>query len=314
MRAPATAGGKTSRKAALRSREPEIKVSRGPGTGTRTRKVVEPRRAAAAKPRVKASAKPKTRAKAPAKRGMGESDRRVAETRRQSLNSFSSGGHRPAGSTRATARSNSGGGGSVRAVAVGAGGAAAAVATVVTRPVGNAARPMLRVVSGGLERLPAAANSASPVARGRMLIMIAGLLAVGLIYISVGKLEYGDSYGGYAARSLQLQRENTVLRARIAHDSSAERIQKYAQTRGMVVPAPEQYDYLRAKRGDALKAAKGYTAPATAATPQSTQATEATGASGTLSTAIAPQDVTDPSQVAATTTTQPTGTAIGVGQ
>jgi hypothetical protein len=128
---------------------------------------------------------------------------------------------------------------------------------------------MLRVVSGGLELLPQAANRATPIARGRMLIMLVGVLAAGLIYVNVGKLEYGDGYGKYADRSLQLQRENTRLRAQIAHDSSAERIQRYAERQGLVVPAPEQYTYLRDKRGDALRASRGYKAPQSGVTPLS---------------------------------------------
>jgi hypothetical protein len=123
---------------------------------------------------------------------------------------------------------------------------------------------MLRVVAGGLDRIPSA-SSAQPFMRGRMLILIAGILAAGLIYINVGKLEGGDAYGRYAARSLELQRENTTLRARVAHLSSAERIKQFAKRFGMISPAPEQYKYLHPKRGDALRSVRNYTAPAPAA-------------------------------------------------
>ena len=92
-----------------------------------------------------------------------------------------------------------------------------------------------------------------------------------------GKLEAGDGYSGYAARALELQRQNTILRSRIADLNSAARIQRYAQQRGMIVPGPDQYTYLHTRRGDALKAARGYTAPIAPTTP-SAGSTAATGA------------------------------------
>lgn len=209
---------------------------------------------------------------------MSEADRRVAATRRQSISSLSASSAQLRASTP-----RSSGGGSVRAVAIGsAGGAAAATAravAVAAKPVGAAARPMLRVVNGGLDRIPTAKTSDSPFARGRIMIMIVGVLAAGLIYINVGKLEYGDGYGKYAQRSLELQRENTALRAQIARRSTPERIQRYAKKLGMISPVPEQFEYLDPRRGDALKAAKGYKEPApvvptpTSATPDSTTAT-----------------------------------------
>lgn len=251
------------------SARPQIKASRGPGGPAKRRKVAQPT----------------------ARR---TDDRRVAETRRQSLSSIGSlpapRAQRPkaapkrrpttSGSSR---RAPSGGGGSVRAVAVGAGGSAAArVVAEVARPVGAVTRPVLRVVSGGLEALPNAAGRATPVARGRLLILLAGVLAAGLIYINVGKLEYGDGYGKYSARSAELQRENTVLRSRIANLNTAERIKQYAQRQGMTVPKPEQYKYLRSKRGDAVKASRGLSLPLSSARPGDSAPTVETGASGAV--------------------------------
>lgn len=250
------------------SARPQIKASRGPGGPVKRRKVAQPA-------------------------GRMSEDSRVAETRRQSLGSI---GAAPAPRARrkpttsrgasTSRRSSSGGGGSVRAVAVGAGGGAAAgaarVVAEVARPVGAVTRPMLRVVSGGLEALPQAASRATPVARGRLLILLAGILAAGLIYINVGKLEYGDGYGKYSARSQQLQRDNTALRSRIANLNTAERIKQYAMKQGMTVPAPEQFEYLRSKRGDALKASRGLTAPLTDATPGDSAPSVETGASGVV--------------------------------
>lgn len=275
------------------SDRPQIKASRGPGGPARRRKVAQPT----------------------ARR---TDDRRVAETRRQSLSSIGSmpaprakrpkraapavpgaapkrrptSSRQPASSRRATRA----GGGSVRAVAVGAsGGAAAGAARVVAevaRPVGAVTRPVLRVVSGGLEALPQAAGRATPVARGRLLIVVAGLLAAGLIYINVGRLEYGDGYSKYSARAQDLQRENTVLRSRIAKLNTAERIKRYAQRQGMTVPKPEQYRYLRSRRGDAVKASRGLSAPLSQARPGDSAPTVETGASDSVaSTPVEPAPV-----------------------
>lgn len=280
-RRKATEGKKSPEiKVTRASARPQIKASRGPGGPAKRRRVAEPA----------------------ARR---TEDRRVAETRRQSLSSIGSlpapraqrpkksgpsspkaaPKRRPTASSSAR-RAPSGGGGSVRAVAVGAGGGAAAgaarVVAEVARPVGAVTRPVLRVVSGGLEALPNAAGRATPVARGRLLILLAGVLAAGLIYINVGKLEYGDGYGKYSARSAELQRENTVLRSRIANLNTAERIKQYAQRQGMVVPKPEQYKYLRSKRGDAAKATRGLSAPLSSARPGDSAPTVETGASGAV--------------------------------
>lgn len=251
------------------SARPQIKASRGPGGPAKRRKVAQPT----------------------ARR---TDDRRVAETRRQSLSSIGSlpppRAQRPKAAPKrrpttptSSRRASSGGGGTVRAVAVGAGGGAAAgaarVVAEVARPVGAVTRPVLRVVSGGLEALPNAAGRATPVARGRLLILLAGVLAAGLIYINVGKLESGDGYGKYSARSAELQRENTVLRSRIANLNTAERIKRYAQRQGMTVPKPEQYKYLRSKRGDALKASRGLSVPLSSARPGDSAPTVETGAS-----------------------------------
>ena len=279
MKRPATDHAR--RKAAEGRKSPEIKVTR-----------------ASARPQIKASRGPggpaKRRKVAQPTAGLTD-DRRVAETRRQSLSSIGSlpapRAQRPKAAPKrrpttspTSRRAPSGGGGSVRAVAVGAGGGAAAgaarVVAEVARPVGAVTRPVLRVVSGGLEALPNAAGRATPVARGRLLILLAGVLAAGLIYINVGKLEYGDGYGKFSARSAELQRENTVLRSRIANLNTAERIKQYAQRQGMTVPKPEQYKYLRSKRGDAVKASRGLVAPLSSARPGDSAPTVETGASG----------------------------------
>jgi hypothetical protein len=288
--APVPRNSEPTIKAARMTPRKQVSASRGPGGPAKTRQVAESKRHAAA---------------------AREADRRVAETRRQSLSSMGQSPVRRAqsgGSRRAPV--SSGGGGAVRAVAAGAGGAAALATKVVSAPVA-AARPALRVVSGGIEKLPT--TNATPAARSRWLILIAGMLAAGLIYINVGTLEAGDGYGKYAERSLELERENTALRAKIANLSSAERIQRYASRRGMVVPAPEQFDYLRAKRGDALKGSRGYKAPepqtqaVAPAVPQANGTPTANTTPGTVTTTpgTATPQASQPAAPAAPVTAQP---------
>jgi hypothetical protein len=176
----------------------------------------------------------------------------------------------------------------------------------VARPAAAAAAPMLRVVAGGLDRVPTA-SVARPAARGRILIVVAGLLAAGLIYINVGKLEAGDGYGRYAQRALELQRDNTILRGNVARLSSSERIVRRARTLGMVMPQPEQFKYLHTRRGDALKAVRTYTAPTTtpvAVSPQQTLTAPP------LSTPTTPTAVVEPPANGAAPATTPQQTPV----
>lgn len=245
------------------SPRPQIKASRGPGGPPRRRKVAPSRRNPVTQPR-----------------SMSDADRRVAETRRQSLRSLGTMPPVSGGSRRHSVSSGGGGGGgSVRAVASSGGSAAARVMHEVVRPAKAVTRPVLRVVSGGLEALPKAAERTTPVWQGRFLILVAGVLAAGLIYVNVGKLEYGDGYARYTERALELQRENTALLSRIARLNAVQRIQAYAETRGMYAPAPEQYTYLKARRGDALKA-RNYATPLEKAVPPSLAPGGATAATG----------------------------------
>lgn len=246
-RSATSAGGiKVTRNSA----RPQIKASRGPGGPPRRRKVAD----------------------APRRRSPQSVDHRVAETRRQSLSSI--GGPPPraakrAAAPRSSARSQSSGG-SVRTIAVVTAGGAVRVAQEVARPVSVVTRPVLRVVSGGLEAIPHAASRTTPATRGRLLILLAGALAAGLIWVNVAKLEAGDGYASYTQRSLQLQRENTQLQSQIANLGSAERIKRYALRQGMVMPAPDQFSYLKTRSGDAQRAARSYKAPTPVTPPAAT--------------------------------------------
>jgi hypothetical protein len=253
MKRPATSSGSRPRganssaapkiKVKRNSARPQIKASRGSGGPVKRRKVA-----------------PSPRSQQPT-RTVSETDRRVAETRRQSLGSIG------------------GGGTQVRAVAAG-GAAAGAVRVVqeVARPARAVTRPVLKVVSGGLDAIPQAAGRATPATRSRLLIMLIGAMAAGLIYINVGKLESGDGFTRYQQKSLELQRENTALHSRIANLRAAERIKFYAKKQGLVMPAPQQFDYLKSRKGDAERAANSYSAPLTQAKPLEPGASASTGA------------------------------------
>lgn len=253
-RAKAKSGARSTPeiKVTRNSPRPQIKASRGPGGPAKKRKVATPDRRGAAAGGPKGG---------PAR----------SATSRTRVSGSRGGSHR-----------GSGGGGSVHAVSSGGGAAAGAVrvAREIARPVTAVTRPVLRVVGGGLEAIPRTADRATPVARGRAMILIAGVLAAGLIYVNVGRLEAGDGYARYTERSIELQRENTALRSRIANLGAAERIKRYAQKQGLVMPAPEQFDYLKRRRSDAGRAARGYSAPTSPARPGEAGGSAATGGAG----------------------------------
>ncbi len=164
---------------------------------------------------------------------------------------------------------------------------------------------MLRVVSGGLDRLPAG-DVTGPVARGRTLILIAAVLAAGLVYVNVGAVEAGDGFGKYSQRATELQRQNTQLRARIAQLGSTERIQKQASALGLEMPAPEQFTFVRADGGDPLRAMRTYTVPAPKpAAPLPGGPSTQTGATGVGQLVTTPQVSPAPTATAPTQTTAP---------
>lgn len=277
----------------------EIKAYRGadapPSRGTKTRSPAKPASGGRSREAARPSRGTASRAKRPASPSPSpvRRSRRVApaaeshydETRRQSLHAYGatppvsrpdaattqveSARRAPASRTASSRRPPVS-----RSVASSGGAAALTVGRAmadVARPAAAAARPMLNLVAGGLEKLPTG-TVAQPAARGRILIVIVGLLAAGLIYISVGKLEAGDGYGRYSQRAQELQRENTILRARIAGLDSAERIVKFAKNKlNMVMPQPEQFEYLHTRHGDAVRAMRNYTAPTTAPAPSPQQ-------------------------------------------
>ncbi|MCL4286234.1 MAG: hypothetical protein KJ006_01140 [Thermoleophilia bacterium] len=182
-----------------------------------------------------------------------------------------------------------------------------------TAPAGRAAaaRPRGPLAAGGnvamlpVNAIGGIADSGFVVgmARGRAWIVVLGILLCGIVAINVLGLSLSAAGSETSTKIDELQRQNSVLRARIANRLSSERISESAAALGLQVPAPDAVDYLRARRSDAERAAERL----------------AGGEIGTGA-SVAPTDVTtdaattDPTATAgavppAPTTTAPTTTA-----
>jgi cell division protein FtsL len=154
-----------------------------------------------------------------------------------------------------------------------------------------------------------------------------GALLAGIVFLNVSLLQLNQEIARTSTHATALDRENSGLRARVAALDSSERIQRLAEDRGMVMPAPGQYRYLRARPwldgelasrrivapqppGQALAqgtppatSTPASAAPATTSTPSSTTpVTQATAAppptaTPTQSTAASPSSTAPPAAV-----------------
>jgi cell division protein FtsL len=97
--------------------------------------------------------------------------------------------------------------------------------------------------------------------RGRGWIALVGVLLVGIVFFNVSLLELNSGIARTSERASTLKRENARLRVQLARLGSSERIQRVAAARGLVLPAPGEVRYLRARYGDARRAAKRITSP-----------------------------------------------------
>ncbi|MFL5858556.1 MAG: hypothetical protein ACJ77L_17725, partial [Solirubrobacteraceae bacterium] len=84
--------------------------------------------------------------------------------------------------------------------------------------------------------------------RGRVWIPLIGFLLIGIVFMQVSMLKLNAGIGSDAQKISTLERVNGELRADEAQLESGERIQRAAGKLGMVMPAPDQVKYLRAKR------------------------------------------------------------------
>jgi cell division protein FtsL len=149
--------------------------------------------------------------------------------------------------------------------------------------------------------------------RGRLWVGFVGVLLAGIVFLNVSLLQLNQDIARTSTQATALDRHNSTLRMRLAALDSTERIQRLAAGRGMLMPAPGQYRYVRARpRHDGALAARRMTAPRpltalapptqsapTAAAGTSTAGTGSTGTSG----------ATTPTAAQAAPTGATTGTA-----
>ena len=83
--------------------------------------------------------------------------------------------------------------------------------------------------------------------RGRVWIPLIGFLLIGIVFMQVSMLKLNAGIGSDVGKSSTLERTNGELRADLAQLDAGERIQRAASKLGMVMPAPDQVRYLKAK-------------------------------------------------------------------
>ena len=79
--------------------------------------------------------------------------------------------------------------------------------------------------------------------RGRVWIPL-----IGIVFMQVSMLKLNAGIGTDAQRISTLERVNGELRAAQAQAESGDRIQRAAEKLGMVMPAPDQVEYLKVRR------------------------------------------------------------------
>jgi cell division protein FtsL len=205
----------------------------------------------------------------------------------------------PAGGGRVPARARSG----------------ARVNSPPPRRASGPARPLLaaRGAAGGAVALPgrilrapfgrmARARGTSvldALLRGRAWIALVGVLLAGIVFFNVDLLRLNREIASTSEQSAALGRANSRLLLELARLGSSERIQKAAAERGLVLPAPGDVRYLRARqKRDGRLAARRMIAP-------DPTAHEATAPAAPTTTTPAPPapTTTTPAPAAPTTTT-----------
>lgn len=86
--------------------------------------------------------------------------------------------------------------------------------------------------------------------RGRGWIAVLSVLLFGIVALNVVSLSLNAGSGRVSQAVEELERQNSSLRAQLAEQLSASRIQGTAAVQGLAVPAPEDISYLSAEDGD----------------------------------------------------------------
>jgi cell division protein FtsL len=155
---------------------------------------------------------------------------------------------------------------------------------------------------------------------GRGWIALIGVLLVGIVFFNVDLLQMNRDIAKTAERASALKRENARLRLDVARLASSERIQEAAAGLGLVLPAPGEVRYLKARPVlDARRAAKritepnsAFVSPAPVLTAPEPAVPPATTATPPATTATPPTSTTPPTTTtppAAATTTPPSAAA-----
>jgi len=143
--------------------------------------------------------------------------------------------------------------------------------------------------------------------RGRAWVLLIGILLVGVVFLNVDVLRLNRSIASVSDRATALKQQNARLLLEEAKLASSDRIQQAAAAAGMVLPAPGEVRYLKARHGNASRASQNMTAPQPVPPPAATPQTQQTP--GTA----APPAGAEASPTTTTTTTTGTGTTSGGG-
>lgn len=128
----------------------------------------------------------------------------------------------------------------------------------------TATRPARRPVTnaGGVAMLPVAAVSGladcgvvTRMTQSRVWIGVLGMLLGGIVALNVWGLGLSASTSATAGKIDDLQRDNGVMRKRIASRLSAQKVEAEALRLGLEMPAPDAIGYLVSRDADVAKAA-----------------------------------------------------------
>jgi cell division protein FtsL len=98
-----------------------------------------------------------------------------------------------------------------------------------------------------LPKLPRTANGLlDGLLRGRVWVACVGILLVGIVFLNVSLLGMNSGIAVTADQIAELRLQNADLRLEVAKLGSSERIQAVAESRGFVMPAPDEVTYVDA--------------------------------------------------------------------
>jgi hypothetical protein len=92
--------------------------------------------------------------------------------------------------------------------------------------------------------------------RGRLWILLVGILLIGIVAVNVLSLSFSASASRTARQADAFEREISVLRGALATDVSSGEVEARAQDLGLIVPQPGEIRYLDPASDDAAVAAQ----------------------------------------------------------